>query len=131
VKCTNSYISAIYGKASTLVDRFGVKCGADFQDAGSYGGNGGTNVVLRTCTGGYSSVKVTFDKYVGSISAFCKTSYAFQRIGLGVHKDASAIVGELECNNNQILTGVDINSGAYVDRVTFFCGGSLSYVFED
>jgi hypothetical protein len=131
MKCTQSYISAIYGKADTLVDRFGVKCGADFQDAGSYGGNGGFNVSPRTCIGGYSSVKVTFSKYVGSISAFCKATNAYQKIGLGIHEDASGIIADLQCNDNQILTGVDINSDVYVDRVTFFCGGSLAYVFED
>jgi hypothetical protein len=128
-KCSQSYVSAIYGRAGGLVDRFGVKCGANFQDAGYSGGDGGGDVGYD-CIGGYSSVKVSFGKYVGYISAFCKASNAYQSIGAGTHGDGTGVVGELRCSGNQILSGVDLNSGAYIDRATFFCGGSLRYFFR-
>jgi hypothetical protein len=122
-----TYVTTIYGKAGSLLSGVGIKCGNN-NDQGMLGGNGGDGF-SKTCPNGFSTINYGFGTIIGSLSIQCAySSNTESLIGGNPQQVDNAGKGQFattSCPTGQVVTGMNVRSGALVDNLEFFCGGII------
>lgn len=115
-----TFVTEIYGWAGTLIDRLGVKCGANSLDLGSTGGFNGAKNFTVSSQQGFNAVtgmhSETFFQLKfrspGSESPVQSEPIGYWSLGVPF---------EYVCPEDSLLSGMEGTSGSQLNSVTFVC----------